>query len=92
MAAPRITWRFVKGVTQAGWQEDSVGAPSLQIIHQLLDISSGSNLSQTVQAEMLASGPPSLTVSTCNLIENCCSFIVRLKLFQKVIVWVSEVY
>lgn len=76
MAAPKITWRFVKGMRQARWQDDSVGTPCLQIIHRLLDISCGSNLSRTVQAWMLASGPPSLTVSRCNLIENYRSFIV----------------
>lgn len=65
VAAPKITWRFVKGMIQARWQDDSVGTPCLQIIHLLLDMSSGSNLSQMAQVLMLASGPHSLTVSKC---------------------------
>lgn len=75
MAAPKITWKFANRMLQAGWQDDSVETPYLRIIRLLLDISCGLNLSQTVQALVLASGPHSLTVSKFYLIENYCSFV-----------------
>lgn len=75
MTAPQITWKFVNRMLQAGWQDDSVETPYLRITHLLLDISCGLNLSQTAQALVLASGPRSLTVSKCYLIENYRSFV-----------------
>lgn len=65
----------MKRMIQARWQDDSAGTLCLQIIHPLLDVSCGSNLSQTAQALALASRPHSLTVSKCYLVQNYCSFI-----------------